>query len=482
MKYKCKNCGYVYDENVKEIEFSKLSSDYKCPFCESSVEAFEIYEDSVKKYDKVIKIEASNPSLSFIPEKCTNCGMCKRVCENIVGIKYDDNKVKRPVCINCGQCIINCPTSSLVTKYDYLKVIEYLKKKDTIVTISVAPAIRVSIGDEFDMPAGSILTQKLVGALKKCGFDYVFDLTYGADLTIMEEAMELVERINKKEHLPLFTSCCPSWVKYCEIYHEELLGNLSSTKSPIMMQGSIINNFFFRNKNNKKIINVMLAPCTAKKLEIKTNDFKDIDLVITTRELKYILNELNIDFNDCDKCSFDNIMSEGSGAGTIFGTSGGVLQAALRTLYFYLTGKHAPSDFLLLEPLCTFENTKVANITINDQVYKVASVYGMPALEKLLEHKDEYLMIEVMNCPNGCVGGGGQSLINLAHLKETREKRGLSLYDIDKNQNLRNSYENPDILRLYSEFLKYPGSDVAKKYLHTSFNGLHDKFFKKENN
>lgn len=474
MKYICRKCHFIYDEVATKVKFDVLDKDYKCPNCGALKKEFK------KDTSNAIWVEKDNPTLCFLEDRCTNCGLCKKVCENTVGIKYERNEVKRPVCINCGQCILNCPFNALDTKLDYKKVLELLQDKNNIVTISIAPAIRTTIGEEFGLPNGSIVTEKLVTALKKAGFTYVFDLTFGADLTVMEEAMELVNRLNNQEKLPLFTSCCPSWVKYCEIYHQDLIDNLSSTKSPIMMQASVINEYFFKNKKDKKIINVMLAPCTAKKMEIKEPNLKGMDFCLTTHEVTLMLKELKIDLTSLEGSLFDEVLPDGSGAGNIFGTSGGVLEATLRTAYYYLTGCDAKEEFLQFQTLRGFEAIREATITILDKTYKVACVYGMPNLEKLLPNSKDYIMIEVMNCPNGCVGGGGQPKTKLPQQKETREARGSSLYQIDNKKEIRFSYKNPDILRLYSNYLNYPNSKIAKKILHTSFKPNNNYFKKRE--
>lgn len=472
MKYICKKCGFVYDEMATKVKFATLPDTYVCQECGAAKKDFQ------KDTSNAVWVEKNNPSLCFLEDKCTNCGLCKKTCENVVGIKYNRCEVKRPVCINCGQCILNCPFNALDTKLDYEKVLELLKDKENVVTISVAPAIRTTIGEEFGLEKGSIVTEKLVTALKKAGFTYVFDLTFGADLTVMEEAMELVNRLNNQEKLPLFTSCCPSWVKYCEIYHQDLIDNLSSTKSPIMMQASVINEYFFKDKKNKKVINVMLAPCTAKKMEIKRPELEGMDYCLTTHEISLLLKKLNIDLPNLEGSDFDKVLADGTGAGNIFGTSGGVLEATLRTAYFYLTGKDSKNEFLKFEAVRGFAGIREASIEVNDKTYKVACVYGMPNLEKLLPNLNDYIMIEVMNCPNGCVGGGGQPKEKIPLMKETREARSNSLYEIDKKKTLKLSYKNPDILRLYSNYLGWPGSDTAKRILHTVFKP-NNNYFKK---
>ena len=252
-----------------------------------------------------------------------------------------------------------------------------------------------------------------------------------------------------------------------------------------MMQASVINEYFFKNKKDKKdkkVINVMLAPCTAKKMEIKRPNLEGMDYCLTTHEVALMLKELNIDLKTLENTDFDKVLADGSGAGNIFGTSGGVLEATLRTAYFYLTGKDAKTEFLKFQSLRGFSEIREANITILDKTYKVACVYGMPNLEKLLPNLNDYIMIEVMNCPNGCVGGGGQPKTKIPLMKQTREARGNGLYTIDNEKTLRLSYKNPDILRLYSNYLGYPNSDIARKILHTTFSPNNNYFKKSINN
>ena len=348
-KYKCPKCGFIYDDEKENILFTDLDDNYFCPFCLTPKKEFTLEEEQPKKevVEKRVQISPDNPSIARIEEKCINCGICKNICENVVGIKYKKEDVLQPICINCGQCVVNCPTGALVTKYNYKKVLNYLNDTDYIVTVSLAPAVRVALQEEFNQEAGANVTKKIVTALKNLGFDYVFDLTFGADLTIMEEATELVKRLKTKENLPMFTSCCPSWVKYMELYHDDLLNHLSTCKSPIGMQAAVINSYFILYKDipKDKIINVMVAPCTAKKYEINRDEITDMDYVITTRELAMMLRECEIDFNSLEESEFDELLGGGSGAGDIFGTSGGVMESALRCAYHIFTNEYAHVSF-----------------------------------------------------------------------------------------------------------------------------------------
>lgn len=419
--------------------------------------------------NKAVRIDENNESIKRIKERCINCGRCKTICHDEIGINYND-KCKKAVCINCGQCILNCPVGALVPKYDYKKVLNYLHDTDKIVTISVAPAVRTSIGEGFGLNPGTFLEKELVGALKEIGFDYVFDVTTGADMTVMEEAYELVDRLKNKKTLPMFTSCCPSWVKYLEIYHPDKLNHLSTVKSPIGIQSSIINTYFLNMMNipKDKIINVVVVPCTAKKYEVKRTEIS-MDIAITTSELVLLLKESGIDIKKVKPKEFDSLLSKGSGGGLIFGRSGGVLESVLRCVNYIITGEDKIIDSLALE-----ENKKSGTInktTINIGPYKlrVASLQGMKNIEEILKDLDNYDFIEVMNCPLGCVSGGGQVLSPINKMDDINIKRALSLDSDDKSNTIRFCYKNPNVINIYKTYLGYPNSPKALKLLHTNF-------------
>ena len=407
-----------------------------------------VRESEVMDLNKAVRIDDDNESIKRIKERCINCGRCKTICEEVVGIKYDNEKAKKAVCINCGQCILNCPVASLVPKYDYKKVLNYLHDTEKIVTIS---------------------------PLKEVGFDYVFDVTFGADMTVMEEATELVNRIKNKETLPMFTSCCPSWVKYLEIYHPEKIEHLSTVKSPIGIQSSLLNTYFLKmNELDKKnIINVVVVPCTSKKFEIKRTEM-GMDIAITTNELVMILKESNIDITKATPSEFSPLFSKGSGSGTIFGRSGGVMEATLRCANYLLTEKDKVINFLDLAENNKSGTIKRATVNIGPYNLRVAAVTGMPSLEEILKELDSYDFIEVMNCPNGCVGGGGQVLAPIAKMNEISLERGETLTKDDNSNNIRFCYENPDVINIYKTYLDYPNSPKALKIIHTNFKDRSD--------
>lgn len=413
--------------------------------------------------DNRVVISEDNKSIMRISERCVNCGQCLNTCKNINNINKD--------CINCGQCILTCPMGALVPKYDYKKVFEYLNNPQYTVIISTSPAVRVAIGDEFGYEPGTFLEKEMVGVLKRLGFDYVLDTTFGADLTILEEASELVKRINNKKNLPMLTSCCSSWVTYMEKYHGKDLNLLSSAKSPISMQGTVIKEYFSSKKNllKDKIINVALTPCVSKKSEISRKELTGMDYVITTSELAMMIREAGIDFKNVNKEEYDEFLSKGSGAGVIFGASGGVMEAALRTAYYLLNKKEAPANFLDFLDLRGEDSIKEAIVDLNVMNLRVAVVSGVKNLESIYSSLEKYDFVEVMACPGGCIGGAGQTLVAISKLNEYRSRRMETLYTNDKELKIRNSYENKDIENVYNDFLDHPLSEKSKKYLHTSY-------------
>ncbi len=325
------------------------------------------------------------------------------------------------------------------------------------------------------MPSGSYLSENIAGACRSLGFDYVLDTNFSADLTIMEEAHELQKKIEGKVNLPLFTSCCPAWVKYVEIFYPSLINHLSTTRSPIVMQGAMVKTYFAQ-KNGidpHNIIHVAIAPCTAKKYEITreeltTNGMRSTDFVITTNELSIMLNSRNIDFS-AGKGSFDSLMGTASGGGKLFGNTGGVMAAAIRTAHFNITGKNPPMNLVELNNIWGLSGIKSAEVNIDGVTLKVAVCYEMRNAQLLLEQvKDgtcEYDFIEVMSCPGGCVGGAGQPALNIANL----EDRIRALESADSRATTRFCHENPEVISIYKEFLGKPGGPVAEQYLHTHY-------------
>ena len=392
----------------------------------------------------------NNPCIQRIEEKCTRCGLCKKTCEKINNIGND--------CIKCGQCILTCPMGALVPKFDYQQILNYLNDTNYTVIISIAPAARVSLINELNLNPNNS-TKELVGVLRKVGFDFVYDVAVGADLTTIEESLEFIERI-KSNNFPLITSCCPSWKKYAIKHNIDKY--VSSTKSPIKMQGYIVKEYTSKFVDySSEVINVMLMPCISKKEEILDSD--DIDYVITTRELIYLINESNIDLNSIVPSDFDKLAGNASSSGIIFGTSGGVLEAVLRSTYYFMNNEPMPDNLLnknLDNNSLFIENTyDFKKMKIN-----VAKVSTMAELQKIDIHK--YHLIEVMACPGGCINGGGQPLNPNNEAEVKRLEKSKLLQDIDLNSNCKNSYLNNEIKDIYSYDIGIPGGKNSHKKLH----------------
>ncbi len=427
--------------------------------------------------------------------KCILCGRCIEMCKKVQGIGILDfenrglktivapvaNKSFKDVpCTYCGQCTKVCPTGALTVKENIRDLLVALKEGKHVV-VQTAPAIRAALGEEFDYPIGTNVEGKMVSALKQIGFSKVYDVNFGADLTIMEEATEFIERYTKKENLPMITSCCPGWINYAENYYPDLLNHLSTCKSPHMMEGAIIKSYYaeINNINKEDIVVVSIMPCSAKKEEKDRND-NDVDIVLTTVELANLIKLFGINFKDLEDEKFDNdLLGDFSGAGVIFGTTGGVMEAALRTAYYSLTNQEY--EKISFENVRGSEGIKEASLNINGNEVNVAVVHSLSNASKVLDEirngTSKYDFIEVMACPLGCINGAGQPKITSSKL-ETKEKdnilfntykRAKALYDEDKKMNIRQSHNNPQIKELYSKYLQYPHSPKAHELLHTSY-------------
>ena len=424
--------------------------------------------------DKRVNISNDNPSIVFDSSKCDNCGICKNICKFNVGV-YGYIDLDFP-CINCGSCTIICPRKSLSERDETDKLREYLHSGKTIV-MQTAPAVRVALGEEFGIKIGTNVEGKIVSALRKIGANFVFDTTFGADLTVMEEAHELVSRIKNNVKGPMLTSCCPSWVKFVEMFYPEFLNNLSTCKSPIAMEGTMIKNYFSKinNINKDDIISIAIVPCTSKKIERLR--FNDVDLVITTRELAKYLKEENIDIKNLKDSTFNALMSKGSGSGVIFGSSGGVMEATIREVYHILNKRRPKGRLLNFKEVRGLANVKETSITINGVSLKLAVINGTgdarKVLKKIKTGEVYYDFIEVMACEGGCIAGGGQPRI-YPNTVELKNKRAKGLYKSDKKMKIRNASDNPDIIDIYDNFLGEVGSDISYKYLHTNYNNIKD--------
>lgn len=417
--------------------------------------------------------------------KCVLCTRCIDVCENIQGIgaisstmRGFNTIISSPnKCVSCGQCVQVCPTGALMQVNDTDKVEEAINDPNKFVVVQTAPACRVSLGDEFNLPAGSDVTGKMVASLRALGFDKVFDTNFGADLTIMEESNELINRLKEGKNLPLITSCCPGWVKFLEYNYPELLSLPSSCKSPMEMTGAIIKSYYAE-KNNidpKNIVVVALMPCLAKKREaqreeLKNNELFNTDYVLTVKEYADMLIRHGININDLEDEKYDSILGESTGAADIFANTGGVMEAAIRTASKLLTGEVKDVNFTSIRGL---SGTRIAEVNINNQILKVCVVSGLnnarKVLDKVKNKEEDFAAIEIMACPGGCVNGGGQPIRIGEEQIDVIKARQQGIYNIDKNKIKRISLDNEEVKTLYNEYLEKPGSHKAHELLHTFY-------------
>ena len=441
------------------------------------------------------KVDDLSPSIVRDFNKCILCRRCVAACKNVQKIgaidcinrgfdscisTVGDHSLNDVNCTFCGQCIEACPTGALHEKETINDVWVKLKDPDTTVIVQTAPAVRVALGEEFGMPIGTNVVGKMVTALKRLGFDRVFDTNTGADLTIMEEANEFVERFTQNDNLPMITSCSPGWVKFIEMNYPELLPHLSSCKSPHEMFGAILKTYYAKREglDPSKLYVVSVMPCIAKKFErqrpeMKEDDLYDVDNVITTRELARMIKQANIEFEKLEDSNFDSPIGEASGAGAIFGTTGGVMEAALRTAQDTLTGEDLPKiDF---EQVRGGEGIKRATVNIAGKDINVVVASGLANARTILEEiksgKANYQFVEIMACPGGCIMGGGQPIKSSKIRAEVdvRKLRADALYTIDERSIVRKSHENPFMKKLYKDYLEKPGSEIAEKLLHTTY-------------
>lgn len=442
------------------------------------------------------EIDDLSPSIVRDNNKCILCRRCVSVCQKVqttAVIQAQDRGFKTHIgvpfelslndvaCIMCGQCINACPTGALKEKDHIQRVWNALSKEDIYVIVQTAPAVRAALGEEFGFPIGTNVTGKMVAALKKMGFDKVFDTDTGADLTIMEEGTELINRIQNNSKLPMITSCSPGWIKFCEHYFPEFIDNLSTCKSPHTMFGAILKSYYAQKMGieQDKIYVVSVMPCTAKKYEIQRPEMevdgrRDVDAVITTRELAKMIKQSRIDFVKLNNEKFDDPIGEATGAGVIFGVTGGVMEAALRTVAEKLSNKNI-EDLTFKSKTRGEDGIKEFTVELPNLVLKGAVVSGMGNARKLLEKiksgEENYHFIEIMGCPGGCITGGGQPIVS-SHTKmdiNVFEKRAEALYSEDEKSILRKSHENPFIIQLYKEYLLESNSDKAHHLLHTTY-------------
>ena len=459
--------------------------------------------------DHAINIDRSSPSFSKDDSKCIRCQRCVRTCYELQQVaaisvankgahqkisSFHDRPMSHVVCTNCGQCVNRCPTGALVEKTYIDQVWDAIYDPDKHVVVQTAPAVRVALGEDLGYDPGERVTGKMVTALKQLGFNSVLDTDFSADLTIMEEGTELLTRLKKalvdgdtKVSLPMFTSCSPGWIKFIEHKFPEFLPNLSTCKSPQQMFGALAKTYYAKKRNidPSKIVSVSIMPCTAKKFEadrpeMRSSGYKDVDYVLTTRELAVMIKQAGLDFKNLEESNYDSIMGESTGAAVIFGATGGVMEAALRTAYEIVTGREVPFGNLNIIPVRGMEGVKEATIKIEGCVeawkflegaeLKVAIAHGLVNANKIMkmtrEGKAPYHFVEIMACPGGCIGGGGQPIPTNVEIRKNRMK---AIYSEDAHMVLRKSHDNPEVKAIYEEFLESPNSHKSHELLHTHY-------------
>ena len=445
--------------------------------------------------------DVSTPYLERNNAKCVLCRRCVAACQNqhvsVIGANNRgfDTQIgcafEAPLadvsCVACGQCIVSCPTGALREKDNTQDVIDAINDPEKIVIVQTAPAVRAALGEEFGMPIGTNVEGKMAAALRRLGFDKVFDTDFGADMTIMEEAHEFIDRVKNGGTLPMITSCSPGWIKFCEHYYPDLIDHLSSCKSPQNMTGALIKTWYAEKENidPAKIVSVSVMPCTAKKFEIQREDesaagLPDVDISLTTRELARLIKRAQLNFNALPDEKFDEAMGVSTGAAVIFGATGGVMEAALRTAADVLTGQSL--DSIDYQEIRGTEGIKEAVYNVAGMDVKVAVASGLSNADKILRKvragEADYQFIEIMCCPGGCVNGGGQPVqsANAWAYNDIKALRAKALYDQDKGMPLRKSHDNPVVKKCYEEFLGEPGSHKAHEILHTSYVKRGNKF------
>ncbi|MHB8992100.1 MAG: NADH-dependent [FeFe] hydrogenase, group A6, partial [Chloroflexota bacterium] len=492
------NSPRIREARRVNLELLLSNHPFECPTCARNrncelralASEYNISQIRFQGERKEYPIDDSSFSIVRDPNKCILCRRCVDVCNSLQAVGaigpvnrgFDtvvapafDADLNSVACAMCGQCINRCPVGALYEKNAIDDVWAALADPNKHVVVQTAPAVRVALGEEFDMPAGTIVTGKMAAALRRLGFDAVFDTNFSADLTIMEEGYELIERITHGGVLPQLSSCSPGWIKYVEHFYPDLLPNLSSCKSPQQMLGAIAKSYYAERSSidPARIVSVSIMPCTAKKFEAERPEmhdsgFKDVDFVLTTREFARMIKEAGIDFASLPEEPFDSPLGAGTGAAVIFAATGGVMEAALRTAYEVLTNRELKSvDF---EAVRGMEGIKEASVDVDGLAVKVAVAHGLSNAQALMDRvragEADYHFIEIMCCPGGCLGGGGQPIPTSP---EIRKKRAEAIYQADRNLPWRKSHENPDVQQIYREFLGRPLSERSHHLLHTHY-------------
>ncbi|MBN2142262.1 iron hydrogenase small subunit [Candidatus Woesearchaeota archaeon] len=489
----------ILDARRLNLELLLANHDLNCPQCPKNLRCklqayasdfmIESLKDEVRIKGKRRTVPVDNSSVSIRRDdnRCILCGRCVKMCNDVQTV-YAISQNKRgfdtivtpalghnmaeSACVNCGQCVIVCPTGALTEKSDVQQVIDALNKPEKMLIAQTAPSIRAALGECFGMPVGTEVTGKMVAALRKLGFEKVFDTNLGADICIIEEATEFVKRLNENRNLPMITTCCPAWIKFGEQFFFDELRHMSSCRSPQAIMASLVKTYYAQKigKDPKDIVLVDIMPCTAKKYEIMRPEFKgEADFVLTTIELGRLIKEMNIDFVNLQDSDFDHPLGESTGAGAIFGHTGGVMEAAVRTAADWLEGKKL-KKFEYKKAIGGMDTKKEFSVTIKGKTVKICVVHTLGEARKLMEEikagKSPYHFIEIMACYGGCIGGGGQPT---PCTKEVLQKRAAALNSVDSKKKIRKSHENPSALKIYKEYLGEFGSEQAHRLLHTTY-------------
>jgi len=492
------------------LELLLANHDKECTTCEKSGRCelqkyAEEYGITTIKYptlqkEDLLPVDCSSPSLVRDPNKCILCGACVRACQEyqghaVLGFANRGSKtLVQPLngrnlcdvdCVYCGQCKAVCPTGAITVKDEVEQVWDEINNPNKKVVLQAAPSVRVALGEMFNLPVGENVIGKMYAAARRMGFDLVFDTNFGADLTIMEEATEFLGRLKEGKNLPLFTSCCPAWIRYMETQHPDMLNHLSTCRSPLSMLSPVLKKLLpqnFEGYTRENTVVVAIMPCTAKKAEIKRPQFRgadgiyDTDYVLTTEELGKMIKSAGIDFKSLEPETYDSPFGQYTGAGTIFGASGGVAEAAARTAYYFVTGENiANNDIMEFRGVDKNSRAKLIELDIKGTKVKIKVVSTLVEAEKAIQEikagTADYQMLEVMACPGGCVNGGGQP-ISCDDIT-IREQRAAGLYKEDaQDLEFRRSHENPDIIKLYNEYLEKPNSHKSHELLHTTYADL----------
>ncbi|MDO5112892.1 MAG: [Fe-Fe] hydrogenase large subunit C-terminal domain-containing protein [Planctomycetia bacterium] len=426
---------------------------------------------------RFVPVKENNPAILRHDMNCERCGDCVAICQQVQTVYGHGKNPEEHECIYCGQCTAICWNHGVTERFHLQEVSQAIrekkegKSKKTFVAIT-SPAVRVTLGEMFRMAPGTNVEGQLVTALKKLGFDHVFDATFGADLTVMEETAEFLEKLDAPDvPKPFFTSCCPSWVRFVELFFPEFRKQISTCKSPLRMQSAMIKSYFAQSQKiaPEEIVVVAVTPCTAKKYEVTlAGEIPEMDYALTTRELGWWLMEWKIPFAELEETPFDSLLGKGSTSGTIFGNTGGVSDAVLRTASFRLTGKKPPETFFSLSEVRGLEGLRKAEIDLDGRTIRVGILHGTGAAREYLKmaEKMPFDFVEVMACRGGCIGGGGLPTTEIPLTDSLRAARMQGLYATDRESPLRMSHDNPEIQKIYADFLHSPGSETSRKYLH----------------